>query len=98
MAKKDLLKEDWKEHYNTEIQGERDSGFFACTENKEVNDLKRKIKDSYPDISDEIILKAIQLCCQELRSPYPRQGFIECVGRRLGISTLLQSANPSHLT
>lgn len=84
MSAKNLLEEDWSEYDNRKIRDNRDARFFACTEKWEVDYLKNKIKKKYPDLEDKI-MKAIELCCKDLRAPHPRKEFVECVSRRLGI-------------
>lgn len=85
MTLRKILEDDWAEYDDAKVRGQKDAAFFACTEEWEVLFLKKKIKKHCPLLSDSEILSAIGLCCQMIRSPHPRDKFVECVVKLLGV-------------
>lgn len=88
MSVKKILDENWNEYDNRKIRGAKDARFFACTEPWEVDYLKDKIKKFHPRIEDSTIIAAIKSCCAIIGSPHPRDKFVICVAKRLGISEI----------
>lgn len=78
-----VLNENWSDYDNKKIRDQRDAKNFACTEVWEVEYLVKKIRRAYPAFDESRIRSAIRVCCSELKSPYPRKQFVECVMRRL---------------
>ena len=78
-----ILNENWDDYDNKKIMDRRDSAFFACTEEWEVNYLVDKIRKHFPSHSKETIRIAIKSCCNTISSPHPRPKFVECVVSKL---------------
>lgn len=76
--------ENWTEYDNLKKKGV-DRDFFSCEEEWEVDYLRGKIKEVYPSIDDDKILLAIKICCTTIEPPRPREEFVNCVLKRLGI-------------
>lgn len=79
----ELILEDWADYDDKKISNGRDARFFACTELWERDYLKEKIRNYFPDLTEEQIDDAIIDCCSILKSPYARKEFIEFVIIRL---------------
>lgn len=77
--------ENWSE-YDNKKKKYADANFFACTETWEVDYLIAKIASTYTTKSRDEIRRAIQSCCATIGAPHPRQKFVECVLRRLGLN------------
>ena len=89
MALTELLKDEhWKDYDNRKVTGNPDRKYFACTEAWEFNYLRDLIKRRHPVLTIETISAAILTCCKEIGAPHPRKTFVECVVKRLGLSTL----------
>lgn len=89
MALTELLKkEHWDEYDNKRIRDRRDGKDFACTEQWEVDYLKNLIKKKHPQLDVNTILAAIKNCCETVKAPRPRDPFVECVVKRLGLSAI----------
>lgn len=78
-----LQEENWADYDNKKIRDGRDSRFFACTEQWEVDHLKKLLKKYFPSISESKINEAIQTCCKSIEAPRPRKEFIECILKHL---------------
>ncbi len=83
----EILQDDWSEYDNKKIRGGSDRNNFACTESWEVDYLVKKINKHHSNHSETRIRDAIIHCCQIIGSPHPRDKFITCVLKRLGIIT-----------
>lgn len=82
MAEK-VLNEDWSDYDNRKIRDNRDARFFSCEEQWERDYLVKKIQKFYPWYTKTMIDKAINLCCQSIMAPRPREKFVQCVMQRL---------------
>ena len=78
-----ILNENWDDYDNKKIRDKRDSVFFACTEQWEVEYLVSKIKKHFPHHSEATIRNAIVSCCRTIDSPHPRQKLVQCVVSKL---------------
>ena len=85
MKTENNIHEDWADYDNLKIRDGRDKNFFSCTENWEVDYLKEKIKKHYPQLDDQLINKAIQLCCSLYKGNHSREEFVDAVMLRLRI-------------
>jgi hypothetical protein len=83
MPAKHVLEEDWSDYDNRKIRDKRDARYFSCTEEWEVDYLKRKIKKTHPFLDETKILAAIRSCCREIAGNHPREPFVECVMGKL---------------
>ena len=76
--------EDWDDYNNLKKEGE-DVNYFSFTEKWEVNYLKNKIKQHFPNLPARDIMNAIQYCCDTASPPYPREAFVAYVMGRFRI-------------
>jgi hypothetical protein len=83
MSAQKILNENWSDYDNKKIRDNRDSRYFACDEEWEIDYLIRYIKKHYPYHSDTQILNAITNCCKTVPTPRPRKTFVECVVSKL---------------
>jgi hypothetical protein len=74
-----ILLEEWSSYDNRKIKNLQDASKFSCTERWEVEYLVDKLKKHFPLKSPQVILKAIQNCCAQVKGPHPRSQFVECV-------------------
>jgi hypothetical protein len=74
-----ILLEDWSSYDKRKMKDEKDVSKFSCSERWEVEYLADKLKKHYPLKSPQIIMKAIQNCCSQVKGPHPREKFVECV-------------------
>jgi hypothetical protein len=74
-----ILLEDWTSYDNRKIKDEKDVSKFSCTERWEIDYLADKLKKHYPLKSPQVIMRAIQHCCSQVKAPHPREKFVECV-------------------
>ena len=82
-----VLNRDWSE-YDDRKKKYGDSRYFSCTEPWERDYLIEKIRNAYPQHEEATIKMAIQFCCRETSSPYPREKFVECVMEKLHSRTI----------
>lgn len=62
-----------------------DANFVACSEDYELDYIRDLVKEHYPHLEEDDIDTAIGWCCGEEDPPRPRQNFMECLKRELGI-------------
>lgn len=79
-----VVLENWSDYDNRKMRY-TDSKFFACTESWEVDYLIDKITKTYSGKSRQIVKQAIENCCSQLGPPHPREQFVQCVLKRLGL-------------
>lgn len=60
-----------------------DSLFVSCTEKYERDTIKRIIREEFPHITEPVIDKAIDNCCQTIEPPRPRDKFFHCLSHKL---------------
>jgi len=82
-----ILNEDWSDYNDKKAKCGSDPNFFSGNELWEVEYLKDKIKKHHQFLSEMFIKRSIIECGEDLKSPYPRTKFIECVACKLGIPT-----------
>jgi hypothetical protein len=74
-----ILLEEWTSYDNRKVKEEKDASKFSCSERWEVEYLADKLKKHYPLKSPQVIMRAIQHCCSQVKAPHPREKFVECV-------------------
>jgi len=77
-----ILNEDWEDYDNRKIRDSRDSRYFSCEEQWEVDYLVKKIK-KHKGSTEQEIKNAIASCCKTIAAPRPRKTFVECVMLKL---------------
>jgi hypothetical protein len=83
MSAQRILNENWSDYDNKKIRDKRDSRYFACDEQWEIDYLVIYIKKHFPFHTDTQILNAIASCCKTIPAPRPRKEFVECVVSKL---------------
>lgn len=73
-----ILNEDWEDYDNRKIKDGRDSRYFSCEEQWEVDYLVRKMK-KHKGNSEQEIRNAIAACCKTVAAPRLRKTFLDCV-------------------
>lgn len=76
--------ENWSDYDKKKLKGQ-DASKFSCTESWEVDYLIDKIVRTYPSKSRQTVREAIEVCCKTVEAPRPREKFVICVLRRLGL-------------
>lgn len=71
---------DWSDY---DRKKKEDAVNFTCAEKWEVDYLKDKIKKTYPVLTENQIIKAIQDCCKYVVGSKPREDLVDCVLKRL---------------
>lgn len=72
----------WNEVDN-KVKTKIDKLFVSCTEDWEIDYIKKMIKEEFPQYSDIEIENAIEECCKEVSPPRPRIDFLKCLEKRL---------------
>lgn len=85
MSLSSVLNEDWSDYDDRKRRGGSDKQNFACTEAWEVEYLIKKIQKHHPNLTADQIRAAIKACCNQVGAPHPRQTFVACVTKRLGL-------------
>ena len=80
-----VINENWEESDNKKKRWE-DRGFVSCEEQYERDHILRNFRKHFPSLTEASIKSAIEECCKTVPAPRPRPKFIECVGKRLGLS------------
>ena len=78
-----LIKENWANIDNKSLKA-RDRLYFSCTESWEVDTLREKILNKYPEYTSEEINNSIKSCCKSEKAPFKRIEFEKCVIKKLG--------------
>jgi len=82
-----VLNEDWSNYDNRKIRDSRDSRFFSCEEQWEVDYLLEKVHRHLTHKTEAEIKDAILKCCKIIKTPRPRSEFVKCVFDRLDPKT-----------
>lgn len=77
--------ESWEDYEKMKILRGLDKDYFCCSEKWEVDYLKNKILNEYPEMDERIILFAIYFTNSNTSSSKKREYFIEDVCNLLSI-------------
>ena len=80
-----LILQDWTDYDSKKKLARQNPNKFMCTQAWERIYLTHKIKQRYPQISNQQISTAIRQCCLDLKSPHPRESFVRFVCLKLDI-------------
>lgn len=80
-----LILENWEDYDNKKLKV-GDSAFFSCEEEWERDFLLNKIREEYPDMNREVILKAMSIGCNVIKAPRPRETYVRFIANLLQIS------------
>jgi hypothetical protein len=74
----------WKDKDKPDVKIDRK--FVSCEEKHELDYVKRRVRDAYPDLTGTEIDKAIESCCKEVPGPRPRDRYMECLKKKLDLN------------
>jgi hypothetical protein len=78
-----ILNENWEDYNDRKVRDHHDPELFNCNETWEVDFLVSKIRRVYRHFSEELIINAIKVCCNNVNNSRPRKDFVNCVMMRL---------------
>jgi len=81
-----FILENWEAYDLEKTNKKLDKDYFSCEEKWEVDYLKRKIIEQYPEMSETVILFAIRYTCSNMPAQKKRIDFVEKVAALLEIS------------
>ncbi len=69
---------------NKKVDKNIDGQFVACSEDYELDYIKKAIQDEVDeDYSEKEIETAIEECCKDVDAPRPRKDFMKCMRSKL---------------
>ncbi|MEN9582308.1 MAG: hypothetical protein RL641_262 [Candidatus Parcubacteria bacterium] len=62
-----------------------DRNDVACTESYEREYIIETILVEFPHLTRQAVESAVKSCCSEIAAPRPREKFLACLSKKLGV-------------